>query len=589
MRFILSFIILFSTSIPAISETVVEPDCGISRADIHTQLNTVSSIILQRIDDVEYAIALAIQTAWSDYQGDQIVRNAVDNATEQIYLETDLIARVSTIWNRDKAKDISEQMTLYTFGYTPMRNLVSQVVIQAQQETYSIIETISVEVSEETLKCLQERIDRELPELLAEEFYIRLDELSMPMEKSEIVPQIPSLDRSVQILVVGTIGGIVARRILRELPKQILRYAAVRIPAGVVKRAIPYLGLVLAAIDIKDAVQGFVPAIRDTLKREAGVHIRDSIGTEIKLVIRKELPKIAAAVADEGYDIYRDFMDRWNEVISLTTRSDELRAFLNDDREKDLAKIADLVSALLVKIGQDETIEVIESGLFEKLYSLPKLSFEILKIKDPEETLAWVELAVSEEMLTDVVEKRIFVATSPDQFENREHLQGMLELGLDLRDLRKIVTLSLSHQRLLLELPIEDSREIIRIYKEQDDLSWLLSFISDLPPINVNKLLFRLKEDPTTMNKLRSGHVADILLTSSNFGRHLDYVILPDGSVAHTIRVITGDIPIGLVPSNDEDIWVVIVVGIVIVIVAGILSVKAVPLAFRYYRSLTKR
>lgn len=350
--------ISFLIAVPdAVSET---PDCGIGKSEIREQLTELSTIVLQRVEDLEFVIDLAIQTAWDANQGNDVLSDAVDNAKDQIYSEVGFLDRLSTIWDKDKASDISEQMTLDTFGHTPVRDRISSIAKQAYQEFTAVIETIVAEVSEETMKCYQSMIDDELPKTLSDELLFKLDG---PTATDSAIST-PSVRTATPI----TVAGIVADTIIEDLLERLINYADVRIPSSVLKKVLLHFELAFLEFDLKDTVQGVVPAIESRLKRDAPRQIRESIGDEIRLALENELPMIATDVAEDRYSIFVDFMNKWNDTIVLSDGSKTLHDFL-DEGKRDLAMVDELVNVLLM-MTPGITAEIIESGLFERLYHL---------------------------------------------------------------------------------------------------------------------------------------------------------------------------------------------------------------------------
>lgn len=437
------------------------------------------------------------------------------------------------------------------------------------------------EVTNNTMRCLQERIDQKLPQALSNEFLSGLQPDEIPT--SELIPSVSIGDRvsiaggAIAGVATITLAPVIVKMIMKQLPESLVKSLGKKALSKVIGRVVPGLGAILVARDLWDVAQGVAPAVESTLKRDAPRIIRDSIEAEIQRVLDSELTMIAGAVADRGYSDYLDYLEARKDTIWLSEQSEAFHGFLNDDVEENVGKVSELVRVLLFAMGPERTIEVAESGVIEELYRLPRRSFEILEVREPEEAIAWADLVGSDDMLVQIVKNRYFVAASPEQFENREHLRGLLALDLEPRDLRGIVLLPFDHQRqLYASLPVEDAREIVAISGDHDDLPWLLGLLAELTPTSANNLVFRLLNDSSVLRKINGESVRDVLKSSSDFERHLDYLQQPAGAVGHTLRVVAGDVPIGLVPKSDERIWMVVVVSVVIVAFLVLLLVIAV-------------
>ena len=122
---------------------------------------------------------------------------------------------------------------------------------------------------------------------------------------------------------------------------------------------------------------------------------------------------------------------------------------------------------------------LIDRGELETLFSLPQESYEVLEtVEDPRELMEWADLA-GHTMLLRVVESEIYRVSEPTQFESRDHLKKVLNLKLSPRDARTVLMLD-RHMEVLLELPVEDSREIVAQSRQHNDLVWLLPFLSGM-------------------------------------------------------------------------------------------------------------
>ena len=77
-------------------------------------------------------------------------------------------------------------------------------------------------------------------------------------------------------------------------------------------------------------------------------------------------------------------------------------------------KLSELVAVGTEALGTEWLDRIIETGEFERILALPKITFEILRdTADPELVLAWADLAG--EGIVSVVKTELYKVTSPSR------------------------------------------------------------------------------------------------------------------------------------------------------------------------------
>ena len=327
------------------------------------------------------------------------------------------------------------------------------------------------------------------------------------------------------------LGAIVVAKIAVRLAPMFLS----KVGAGVVAATVPVagwtIGLGLVVTDVVVNRHGALGIAKKILmepetKKEMMNQLRSTITAELS----RHTAVTAAAVAKDTYNLFLEFARQWKRVLYWSEENAYFRRFLDLVRVDELAKLADLVGVLESQLDVDGMNKTIDNGDLEKLFDLPQESYIIIAaVEDPRQLIEWADLAGNTTILLKVVESDIFRVSDPRQFENRRHLERVLNLNLSQKDLRRVTLLEFEHAEILLNLSRRESKDIVELASQNDDLVWLLPFLSEVSRRQANQTIDRILAHPELLRKLDSKSVRKALKSSPDFAEYLNLMLEPPG------------------------------------------------------------
>ena len=123
----------------------------------------------------------------------------------------------------------------------------------------------------------------------------------------------------------------------------------------------------------------------------------------------------------------KELSARFPRTIGLAFDLPHFRQILESTNVQVIGKVSRLADLAETTLGLEKLAEIIESGEFERLLSLPQPAFEILEwSKSPDTVFEWSELAG--DAIEGVVEKGLYKIARPDHFEDRQELDKALSI-----------------------------------------------------------------------------------------------------------------------------------------------------------------
>ena len=242
----------------------------------------------------------------------------------------------------------------------------------------------------------------------------------------------------------------------------------------------------------------------------------------VTILSMEDLSWLALYLADLAADVKGpvvDFILRDQELIPLLKGRENLRTrlprvlilalevprfgeILNRLSVGEVEKLAELVASADATMGPERIAQTIETGLFEELFHLPQVSFEILRVTgNPELVLEWAKLAG--DTIAYVVETGLFMAASPSVFQGREELDQVIAIK-DPVAIQRLMKLDREKRRRLLELPPEETRAALLSDLSKDELSWLAEYLPELPGAEQQLLVCHVVRAPILITLLEN-------------------------------------------------------------------------------------
>ena len=558
----------------------------LDRSSVLDNLNIITQFIFESDSSaVSAEVERALVRAWIDFQGDQVIDEAVHAAKNRVISEENVWTRFASGWKKEHATELLTRVANYAFQSHAVRELVSTIVVDAAAGIEKLLETSTVRSASASLLCLQQIADREFPSALAEEFENFIRSEGDTYEPSDALDAQSVSFADLAVIHKSAIVGA-ALIVSSQIAKRLALQGGARL---IVTAVLPVIGWSLLVVDIVMTRNGALPKIEEILTSDKmKQEIREHLGNELVQQLKRESPKIARAVAEASYLQYVDFLDDWKVVLHWSRMNPYFRRMIDLIRIQDLPRVTKLVSTLESVVSEEEISQMIENGQLELLLTIPEPSLEILKnTSDVAVVVAWFDLAGERGLVVQVVESGIYRIAMPQQIESRGQLKKILSLDLDHRDLRRIMLLSPELREFLMELPRLDSKEIVAVTRNNDDLSWLLSFLSNMERDRVKVIVNRIITYPELLEELRSNVVQRALKKSSSIADDLDRLLdNKDNSITNRIvraventdGAISPRVVLDLTLSNYERqiIYVMVFLALVIlwIIVKGRRRVK---------------
>lgn len=206
----------------------------------------------------------------------------------------------------------------------------------------------------------------------------------------------------------------------------------------------------------------------------------------------------------------KELSDRFPRTIGLAFNLAHFRQILESTIVQEIGKVSRLADLAETSLGLEELAEILKSGEFELLLSLPLPAFEILEwSKSVDTVFAWSELAG--DAIVKVVETELYKVASPDHFRNRDDLDKTLSLS-DKEALTWLLQLE------------SDTRESVFLLEADPEIMWLHEYGYDLSEENVEVIAHSIDQNPAMLAELDKESVGQSVNGSQNIEQAMAFV-----------------------------------------------------------------
>lgn len=297
---------------------------------------------------------------------------------------------------------------------------------------------------------------------------------------------------------VAVITARIRKKVVDTIVNRVFQQVGERLLGRIGSSMIPFAGEIIGGVlitsDLIKSFDGALPEIQRTLKTP---EIKQAIQTEIASTIEQEISsetsQLSREISNELYAVWLDFQKDYRETLSLAEELPEFKTILSKEKEFDLPKISLLVGVALNNMGRSQLIAAIKDGTFERVLSLPEISYKILETThDFSSLVAWTDLAGK--YIEDVVNLELYKQLSPQDLDR----QLLIEL-LDLKDPLTISKLSLLDIGSIRQLLSLSKPNLVGLSKQlsSEDFQRLASYLGELTQLEKNQLvMFLINDDP---------------------------------------------------------------------------------------------
>ena len=451
-----------------------------------SDLNRITSSVLER-NRSGLDLAGIVEENWTELDLDNVVDNAVDEATQRVREERGTLDRIFSGWSEEKAAEFAEAIANQAFDSPEFRTAIDSLSSAIVDDLTVEIHLMTVKSASSAFLCVQEFIGAKFSDVMSE---VLEDSTKAWLESLEIgniegeTDFVDLGDRTLSFVGIGAIVGTqIAHAIARRVAQGILGKVVTRILGRAASAAVPVAGWVIGGAliiyDVYQAWNGSLPQIQDDLKSE---DVKQTIRSEIVSVVDQELansmPGISQSVTIEIYRRWRSFLQDFEHVLRLAESNEEFRLLLEDVTPGQVDKLSELVEVTVDVLGTEWLNRLISSGEFKLIFDLPRASFKILRdTADPGLVLRWAKVA--DVRIVSVAETELYKYASPEMVGDRETLEKILALE-DTLLMQELMQKGVGEREALLGLPTAQTKWILsELSSSQTD--WVISYVLELP------------------------------------------------------------------------------------------------------------
>ena len=509
-------LLLLATLLPAAtaeaqetSHTYTFPECEhVEEELLLSELNRITRSILER-EKSGLDLAKIVEENWTDLGLDEVVDAAVDRAVDRVREEKGTLDRIFSGWSENKATEMAESVASQAFGSRKFRNAIDELSSAIVDDLTDEIHLMTEKSASSALLCVQDFIGATFSEVMSSVLEDSILEWLQNIESGDIEREddfVDLGDRKLSIAGIGTIVGTqIAHLVAKKVAQGILGKVVTRILGKAASAAVPVAGWViggaLIVFDLYEAWEGSLPQIRDDLKSEM---VKETIRKEIVLVVDQELdnsmPGISQSVTIEIYRRWKSFLQDFELIMRLAETNASFRKIVDGVTADQVDKLTELVELAVDVLGKEWLNRIIGTGEFERIFALPRASFEILREKsDPELVLAWAEIA--DVRIVSVVETGLYKIASPANVGDRGTLERILALE-DVLVIQDLMQKSLDDRETLLRLPTMQTKWVLGELSKPE-IDWLVSYLSEMPTTAQSRLVDFMVRDRGLISLLR--------------------------------------------------------------------------------------
>ena len=454
-------------------------------------------------------IAEIVGRNWAELDMDSVVDAAVDEAADYVLESEGLWDRIKSGWHPPTAEEFTKKVVTNAFESTRFGDSIDQLSREIVDDLSVEVQVMTLISASSTLLCVQEFIGTSFSQTFAVVLDKNIEEWLAEMTVDpEVDSDVSAILKRRTYTLTGVslvLGTQIARLLARKLAQQIVGKVVARIIGKAAGSLIPVAGWIIGgALIVWDLIQlqeGSVPQIRESLK---GQDVKKEIRAQIAVVVENELGEALPALSDSvALDIYyqwKRFLKDFEHVLRLAEKNEHFRTIVDGVTADQVDKLSELVAVGTEALGTELLDRIIETGEFERILALPKITFEILRdTADSELVLAWADFAG--EGIVSVVTTEVYKVTSPSDFGDRETLEKVLALE-DSLAIQELMNFKVEERMALLSLPTEQTKWLLSELSEED-LAWLLGYFSELQGKATENLVGFVIRDRVVISELQ--------------------------------------------------------------------------------------
>jgi hypothetical protein len=445
---------------------------------------------------------------WKILNLDEVIDFEIHKAALSVNNDTGIINRFGSSWVPGKAEELANKVTDIAFKSQSLKVKLNQLSNNVSKMIASQMEIVSAKSSSYAMDCLRRFVGTKYSETFVDVFSnkVQVSELSSDNMDS-LNPNTTSYIDNYKSGLVG--GGILATtaivrkkvtgKIIDRVFQQVGERVLGRLGSGLIPVVGDIVGATLLATDVIKSFEGALPEIEKSLKSPT---VKKTIQKEIVRMVEEEVrPKnsqIAREISNHIYSVWLEVRKDYQEVLKLEAEEPEFKEAIKN--EADLSKISSIVGVIINKIGRDSLITSIKDGTFERVISLPEVSYKIIETTRELSTLVeWANLA--DNRIHEVVSLELYKHLSPKDLD-RQLLSSILDIK-DSSTTSKIILLDINSIRKLLSISTQNL-VALSVNLSSGDLKRLAGYLEDMEQPQKNQLVRFLINDDSSIIKNNS-------------------------------------------------------------------------------------
>jgi hypothetical protein len=446
-----------------------------------------------------------VDQQWKVLNLDAVIDFEIRKAALSVNNDTGIINRFGSSWVPGKAEELANKVTDIAFKSPSLKVKLNQLSNNVSKMIASQMEIASTKSSSYAMDCLR----RFVGEKYSETF---VDVLSNKVQVSELsADNMDSLNPNTNSYIdnykSGLVGGgilattaIVRKKVTGKIIDRVFQQVGERVLGRLGSGLIPVVGDIvgatLLATDVIKSFEGALPEIEKSLKSPA---VKKTIQKEIVRMVEEEVrPKnsqIAREISNHIYSVWLEVRKDYQEVLKLEAEMPEFKEAIKT--EADLSKISSIVGVIINKIGRDSLIISIKDGTFERVISLPEVSYKIIETTHELSTLVeWANLA--DNRIDQVVSLELYKHLSPKDLD-RQLLSSILDIK-DSSTTSKMILLDVNSIRKLLSISTQNL-VALSVNLSSGDLKRLAGYLENMEQPQKNELVRFLINDNSSIIK----------------------------------------------------------------------------------------
>ena len=560
-------------------DDILLPCAELKEPELREELNNVLKELL--IDETKVDFSSIVNREWKTLKLDSVVDSAIDEAVNEVNSNAGLINRFASSWVPNKAKELADDVTKRAFNSPILEEKLTNLSENVATQISNKLEMATANASLYALSCIQKFINDKYSQSILKIFNKTIEDPKLnkkfpilnPDNNTKLVNK--NYNAALgggSIFVVSLIAQInkktisaIINRIIPQLGERVLG----RIGSGFIPVVGEVVGGVWLASDIIKSFEGILPEIQKVLKAaEVKENIRQQIASTAEEEIRKQSPQIAQEISNSIYAVWLDFKKDFNETLKIAGELPEFRAILDKSSESDVtkissdvAKISSRVGIALNYMGRSQLIQDIKDGNFERVLSLPEVSYKIIQTSQNLSTLVdWANLAGDK--LEKVVALEIYKHLSPKDL-NYKLLKDILDIGDD-TTISKISLLDINSIKELLRIS-NQNLVVMATSLSIDDLENIAGYLGDLTQIQINQIVKFVLDAPAVIKNSDIMHniiQSKEITTAIEFWKTQNPLSIFDG----ILKALTGAISWHLVSNKFGIPLILILIGTPIIL-----------------------